>query len=251
MLFARKNPKKKTARPLRKIGLVVLPLCFLMVACQEAPSSEAPQEDLASYERVERTIDNTYPRLSLEELSNYSDLIVTGTFKGYGDPFRVLPYGGQEPSIFKDGVFEIDQVYKGDIKAGDEVTLRTQGGQWVDHEEETIYVDTSSEDLTLEEGAQVLLFLARPTADAYKTQEDYYKLVSGPNGLYSLSSDSFENLADPSITLNPEDLETIDPSVDPGEAQKAQMDEKLKDGSLSQEDYEAYFDQLDQYGQRQ
>ncbi|MDO5302013.1 MAG: hypothetical protein Q4E76_05905 [Tissierellia bacterium] len=238
-----------------KGALALLPLCLFLVACQgqgpgEAGSGEVAQTGEASSGEVAQTGEESYPILSLEELSQYAHLIVAANFKESGGAFKVLPHGGDVPAVFTDRVFEITKVYKGDRQRGDEVILRTQGGD-LEGEEDGPLLDRNSEELNFEDGGEVLLFLARPTTDPYKTREDYYQLVGGPNGAYTFSSGILKNLADPSMTLEEGELADIDPTVDPRGLERARMEEALKAGAMSQEEYDDYFERLEQYGERQ
>lgn len=230
---------------------IIFSLCFLMIACRPLGPSGDREKEMADYKSMEKTIDTVYPVLSLEELSDYSDLIVSAKFKAYDDPFPVTPHGGGEPFIFKDANFEIVEVFKGDAEVNDQIVVRIQGGQVVDHAKKMIYRDFVSDTFTFNEEGVNLLFLARPTADRYKTREDYYKLVAGPNSIYSDVSGVFKNVDDESRTIKREELEAIDPSVDPKATQKAQMDKNLKDGTVTEEEYDTYFEQWEQYGTRE
>lgn len=239
----------KKAHLLRRRGisiLCVLLLCLFAVACQKAEEAEKPSRN--QYKRIEKATDTDYPPLSFNEMANSSDLVVAADFLGFTKPFKVSPYGGGDLSIYRDAVFKVKKVYKGESKEGKTVTVRIPGGEVVDDERQTIYAEPTEADFMFNDENEKVLFLARPRADRYKTREDYYEFVTGPNGMYDLRDNTLFGLYHEDVTIDAKALDSIDPAVDPAAEEKAEMDERLQEKSMTREEYDAYFEQMDHYG---
>ena len=177
--------------------------------------------------------------------------MVAADFLGFTKPFKVSPYGGGDISVYKDAVFKVEKVYKGKIKEGKTVTVRIPGGEVVDDERQTIYAEPTEADWMYNDENEKVLFLARPRADRYRTREDYYKLVTGPNGIYDLRDNTLFGLFHEDVTIDAKALDSIDPAVDPAAEEKAEMDERLREKSMTREEYDAYFESLEQYGTKE
>ena len=241
--------KFKKERLLKRRGisiLCVLSICLFAVACQKAEKTEKPSRE--GYKRIEKATDTDYPPLSFNEMANSSDLVVAADFLGFTKPFKVSPYGGGDISIYRDAVFKVKKVYKGESKEGRTVTVRIPGGDVVDDEKQTIYAEPTEADFMFNDENEKVLFLARPRADRYKTREDYYIFVTGPNGMYDLRDNTLFGLFHEDVTFDAKALDSIDPAVDPAAEEKAEMDERLREKSMTREEYDAYFEQMDQYG---
>ena len=181
-------------------------------------------------------------------MANSSDLVVAADFIGFTKPFKVSPYGGGDIAVYKDAVFKVKKIYKGEIKEGSTVTVRIPGGEVGDDERKTIYAEPTEADLMFNDENEKVLFLVRPRADRYKMREDYYKLVTGPNGMYDLRDNTLFGLYHEDVTIDAKALDSIDPAVDPAAEEKAEMDERLREKSMTREEYDEYFEQMDQYG---
>lgn len=221
-----------------------------MLGCSKTGDAHVTSQNLENYDVETIVTETSYPLLDFKEMSGLSDAIVSCKFKGYTNPFRVRPHNGGDDAIFKDANFEIIQSYKGDLSPGDIITVRTMGGEIIDHETNTIYRHTEYEDIKFNNKHEKLLFLARPTVDIYKTDEDYYKSVTGPLGVFNIIDDKLVNVSDETITHNLDALDTIDPSVDPDKLEKEQMDSNLKQGFITQEEYDTFFNEMDKYGEK-
>ena len=244
--------KFKKERLLRRRGisiLCVLSFCLFAVACGKTVETESSSRN--QYKRIEKATDTDYPLLSFNEMANSSDLVVVADFLGFTKPFKVSPYGGGDIAVYRDAVFKVKKVYKGESKEGSTVTVRIPGGEVVDDERQTIYAEPTEADFMFNDENEKVLFLARPMADRYKTREDYYKFVTGPNGMYDLRDNTLFGLYHEDVTIDAKALDSIDPAVDPAEEEKAEMDERLQEESMTREEYDAYFEQMDQYGVRE
>ncbi len=241
--------KFKKKRLLKRRGisiLCVLSMTLFAVACQKAGEAESPSRN--QYKRIEKATVTDYAQLSFNEMANSSDLVVAADFLGFTKPFKVSPYGGGELSIYRDAVFKVKKVYKGESKEGKTVTVRIPGGEVVDDERQTIYAEPTEADFMYNSENEKVLFLARPRADRYKTREDYYKLVTGPNGMYDLRDNTLFGIVHEDVTIDAKALDSIDPAVDPATEEKAEMDKRLREKSMTREEYDEYFEQMDQYG---
>lgn len=242
--------KKKRLLKRRWISILcVLSICLFAVACQKAEEAESPSRN--QYKRIEKVTDTDYPLLSVNEMANSSDLVVAADFIGFTKPFKVSPYGGGDIAVYKDAVFKVEKVYKGKIKEGSTVTVRIPGGEVGDDERKTIYAEPTEADWMYNDENEKVLFLARPRADRYKTREDYYKFVTGPNGMYDLRDNTLFGLFHEDVTFDAKALDSIDPAVDPAAEEKAEMDERLREKSMTREEYDAYFESLEQYGTKE
>lgn len=244
--------KFKKARLMKVRGisiLCVLSICLFTVACRGDGVQEKPSRE--EYKRIEKATDTDYPQLSFNEMANSSDLVVAADFLGFTKPFKVSPYGGGDISIYRDAVFKVKKVYKGEIKEGSTVTVRIPGGEVVDDERQTIYAEPTEADFMYNSENEKVLFLARPRADRYKTREDYYELVTGPNGMYDLRDNTLFGLFHEDVTIDAKALDSIDPTVDPAAEEKAEMDERLREKSMTREEYDGYFESLEQYGTKE
>lgn len=239
----------KKAHLLRRRGisiLCVLLLCLFAVACQKAEEAESPSRN--QYKRIEKSTDTDFPPLSFTEMANSSDLVVAADFLGFTKPFKVSPYGGGDIAVYRDAVFKVKKVYKGESKEGKTVAVRIPGGEVVDDEKQTIYAEPTEADFMYNDENEKVLFLARSRADRYKTREDYYKFVAGPNGMYDLRDNTLFGLFHEDVTFDAKALDSIDSAVDPAAEEKAEMDERLRERSMTREEYDAFFEQMDQYG---
>lgn len=242
--------KKKRLLKRRGISIVcVLSMTLFSVACQKAGEAESPSRN--QYKRIEKATDTDYPQLSFNEMANSSDLVVAADFLGFTKPFKVSPYGGGDISIYRDAVFKVKKVYKGEMKEGRTVTVRIPGGDVVDDGRQTIYAEPTEADWMYNDENEKVLFLGRPRADRYKTREDYYKFVTGPNGMYDLRDNTLFGLFHEDVTIDAKALDSIDPTVDPAAEEKAEMDERLQEKSMTREEYDGYFESLEQYGTKE
>ena len=244
--------KFKKARLMKMRGISILcmaSICLFAVACGKAEEAEKPSQN--QYKRIEKATDTDYPLLSFNEMANSSDLVVAADFLGFTKPFKVSPYGGGDISIYRDAVFKVKKVYKGESKEGSTVTVRIPGGEVVDDEKQIIYAEPTEADWMYNDENEKVLFLARPRVDRYKTREDYYILVTGPNGMYDLRDNTLFGLFHEDVTFDAKALDSIDPAVDPAAEEKAEMDERLQDNAMTREEYDEYLEKLKQYGTKE
>ena len=59
--------------------------------------------------------------------------------------------------------------------------------------------------------------------------------------------DTVEN----AVTIDAKALDSIDSAVDPAAEKKADMDKRLQDKSMTREEYDGYFESLEQYGTKE
>lgn len=82
---------------------------------------------LMSVKRV--AVDGIYPDYDLNDLIELSSIISEGEIIGSSKPFIVEPQGGGDASVFVDYYFKVSNVLGGDIKPGDIIPVRTEGGK--------------------------------------------------------------------------------------------------------------------------
>ena len=135
-------------------------------------------------------ISSIYPEYSLDELVKYSDLIVFGEVIDISKPFEIIPAGGGDSSIFTDYKINIDTVIKDEFGGIDNsIILRFQGGRIGN---ETVEME-DIEDLNI--GDKHILFLEKPkTGGGYITDEDYYLLRGGAQGIFDIENGNEETI---------------------------------------------------------
>lgn len=221
---------------IKKICLVLL-ITISLSACAKS--------DISGYTKHEMSISTIFPDHTFEELSNYSTDIVAAKFKGYTNPFKVKSSEGGSPAIFKDAKFEVLHSYKGDLPEGTIITVRTLGGEVIDHENKIIISTENEDDIKFNNKHEKVLFLTKPKTGPYITNENYYISISGSQGVFDIEDNKLVNLMDTEKVFNIELLDNIDTSVDPEDIEKAQMKYNLEIGSITEEEYEDYIESLD------
>lgn len=202
-------------------------LIIMLVGCSSTKGSE--------YETEITDISSTYPDLSFEELSNFSEIVVEGKFKGYNKPFKVIPNNNGDGMVFKDATFEIVNIFKGDYKSGENIKVRTIGGEFTDEENNLITVTNNLDEIKFTGKNTYLIFLSYPFSNNFKTDEDYYQTVTGPYGIYEKSGDNEFSRDNKTITV--QELSMIDTSVNPRELEKNQMLDNLNNNLITEEEY--------------
>lgn len=228
-------------RKLSSVSLLMI-LAFTLVAC-------APKTKDSQYREIHWGVETDYASYDFKELSDASELVVMAKLKEESKPFLVKPYGGEDPSVYRDLTFEIKEIYKGDLKDKNTIMLRLLGGEITDEKNKTIYIQEANEP-EFHHDKDYILFLTRPKVDPYKTEEDYYTLIAGTQSVFEAEFDQIVNIEDPKINYERSELDTIDPSIDPDAVTKNEMDMRLKEGEITQEEYDQYFESLNHFGKR-
>ncbi len=226
----------------RTIVSVLMVLTLLLVGC-------TTRTEKANYREVRQGVETDYVSYDFKDLSDASELVVMGQLKEESETLLVKPYGGNDPWVFRDLTFDVQEIYKGDLKGENSVALRLAGGKYTDEEAKIHYILEANEP-EFNFDKRYVLFLTRPKADPYKTRDNYYILVTGPQSAFNVFDSQMVNIEDPSMIYELSELDTIDGTVDPDTVTKSEMDKRLKDGEMTQEDYDQYFESLDQFGEK-
>lgn len=177
-------------------GLLVL--CVAVLCALSLMGCSSPENE-PEVPRVSMGVSSSYPAYTIEELTNYSNIVVSGEVVGYSDPFLIKPATGGDPMYHTDMYVKVHDVFKGDPLCADPavaskfsakdpggllVTVRFMGGSG------DAFDFTSDEEPGLAIGENALLFLYR-VADGsdYNTEGSHYYLVTGPNSVYTESED--------------------------------------------------------------
>lgn len=160
------------------IVTICLVVCLALVVCWK----------LDVFKRVIEV--EGYPHhYSYEELVQKSSLIVRGRIVKTSRPIVITPTNGGDDSIFTDHYLEISHVLRGDAQVGEQVAIRTEGGETFT----TIVV--SEMDPSMEKGDEIVAFLYRHNiGGGYTTKEDYYRILGTDQGLYYLEQNEKEDL---------------------------------------------------------
>lgn len=209
----------------------------------------SPKSNDGEYKEVRTGVETDYVPYNLGDLADASELIVMARLKEESETFLVQSYGGNDLRVFRDLTFDVEKIYKGSLQDKNSVTVRLAGGKYTDEEAKIHYIFEANEP-EFDFDKDYLVFLTRPKVDPYKTRDDYYSLVTGPQAAFKVFESQIVNVEDPSKTYELTELDTIDKSVDPDTVTKNEVDKRLKDGEMTQEDYDQYFESLDQYGEK-
>ena len=136
----------------------------------------------------------SYAMYSLEDLTNETELIVRGTVKSVSEP-RWNNQENRKPNaisgkdtIYKDTVFKVDKVYKGNAGLS-MLEVRSFGGRTADFE-----IDSDME-LKLNVGDEAVLFLV-PDDTIYNKEKaaGHYILLGSLQAVYSISGNDASNV---------------------------------------------------------
>lgn len=129
------------------------------------------------------TITSSYQDVNFSELNEASSVIVKGQIVDDGQSKKVdlekKPLE-QEWVIYTDKTFKVDKVYKANgenIKAGDEIKIRSMGGQ----------ADGNSQnfEISVNKNKEYVLFLSR---NSYPENNGIaYTIINGNNGVFSVN----------------------------------------------------------------
>ena len=127
------------------------------------------------------------PRYNFNELITNSHVIVKGQITGDADTFTVHPTTGGDDSVFTQYQFEVDDVIRGDITAGETIGIRFEGGQ-----HGNLNVINMDDDMDFNDNDRMVLFLRRVTVGGgYTTNDEYYIIVGGSGqGIFYLDEDA-------------------------------------------------------------
>ena len=125
-----------------------------------------------------------YIGYNFDELIETSHVIVKGHIKGRADTFIVRPTNGADDSVFTQYQFEVDDVIRGDVTAGETIGIRFQGGQ----KGNLKVINYDDKDIKIKDSDKMVLFLYRVTVGGgYTTNDEYYQVVGGSNqGIFFL-----------------------------------------------------------------
>ena len=192
-----------------------------------------------------------------DELIEASNVIVKGRIKGDADTFTVHPTTGGDDSVFTQYQFEVDDVIRGDITAGETIGIRFEGGQ-----NGNLRVINFSEEIDLNDNDRMVLFLRRVTVgDGLTTNDEFYMVVGGGGqGIFYLDeeaeaetyvSDSTDY--DPLVwsTARAQLLELANelPTNQSGllEYETEQLKAELESGKITQDEYDTTLESYTKY----
>ena len=196
-----------------------------------------------------------YIGYNFDELIETSHVIVKGHIKGRADTFIVRPTNGADDSVFTQYQFEVDDVIRGDVTAGETIGIRFQGGQ-----NGNLRVINFSEEIDLNDNEQLVLFLRRVTVGgALATNDEYYIIVGGGGqGIFYLDEDAeAETYVSDSTDYDPlvwstaraqlVELANELPTNQSGllEYEIEELKAKLESGKITQDEYDT---RLERYG---
>lgn len=117
------------------------------------------------------------PSYSYQDLLNQAPVIVTG-YVADETLIKIEPVGGGSTAPFTDYTVEVEDVLRGSLDTGEQITVRVQGGD-------------SASGVGVEDSVQfalndeVLLFLYQPKmGGSYNTEGDYYYVLGQSQGVY-------------------------------------------------------------------
>ena len=187
------------------------------------------------------------PERNLEDLMLQAGLVAEGTIVDISDGFYIQHASGSGKEIYTEYTLQVDTVYRGKPYA-DEVTVRCQGGTVGS---DTLLVEQRPD---LEKGESYLLFLYQPgCGGVYNTEGDYYYVLGLIQGVFSRSAGGFTAQDYTFVTLEEfeKELEKLaDQPVNEDYSRDTfirNQKSNLESGFMSQEEYDAAMDSLDQY----
>lgn len=230
---------------------VIIYVCF-------GASQQADANSNAS-EIQEVSVATTYPDRTLDEMISESSLIIYGTVVSASEPFAISPTNGGDASNFVDYTVSVQEDYRSDGAAPDSVAVRIQGGlvgnvNMVCENEPVLSI-----------GDSYVFFLYQPgIGGGYNTAGDYYYVLGGENGVYSLDSGNTDTPNTAALTTEAGDslsiadlsskcmeLNISDPPNENvmSEEFKNNLDKQLEDGYITQNEYNAALDESETYAE--
>jgi hypothetical protein len=225
-------------------------LVLLMTACLSlgllAGCSVAAEEEDSETEIISVS-SGTLAEKSLEDLMLQAGLVAEGTIVDISDGFYIQHAIGSTKEIYTDYTLRVDTVYRGEPYAN-KVTVRCEGGTVG---KETLIAEQSPK---LEMDESYLLFLYQPgRSGSYNTQGDYYYVAGLIQGVFSRGSGGFYS-QDYTFVTQEEFEEELEKLADQPVNEDYSRDtfirnqkSNLESGFMSQEEYDAAMDSLDQY----
>lgn len=196
---------------------------------------------------------------SVDELIEESSLVAVCTLKEESDAFQIESVTGGI-SIFTDYYFEVGETYRGEAPENKMITVRRQGGTVGDT---TVEVVAESK---FEVGQSYLLFLYQPSwGGGFNTGDDYYYIRGDIQGIYPVdsvpltrSSDvTLSNVADAApiemiefqtqVEEINEKVDTTDVAANDMDKILNSMEENVRTGMMTQEEYDAAVEEMQQY----
>lgn len=175
---------------MRKIIIWVVVLCFLFTGVniyRLMTKDVAPKIDGIQ-------VDSLLPQYNLEDLTNDSELIISGVVVEISDakwnnidnkkPEKIT---GKD-TIYRDVTLKVDSIIKGDVSSGSHVTIRTLGGAVDNFKME----DDSQPELN--KGDEVIAFLLNDNTIYNKEKtKDHFIVLGSEQGIYKLSGNEISN----------------------------------------------------------
>jgi hypothetical protein len=244
--------KKISKIKLSILCLLILP-CFLFAACNNFSNDNRFRGGVAESSVLHRSA--TFIYLSQEDLMASASLIVHGTVSEVSEPFEVENVRTGERGFFYNYYVEPHEIFRGNSPSK---AIAIRVGPIYTADGFKIIRDW---DPNLEIGEEYLLFLGRAGGDVFDTQDEYYHIFGGSQGLFLLSEtrDSGTKLfaqvtGDKESTLSQlrKDIEEINRSVAiPDEESRKQeavdgLSKNIESGFLvmSEEEYKEMVDEI-------
>lgn len=234
--------RKKSGYIRLLVLLMTACLCLAFLAgCSVAAAEEDDEVEVISVSS------GTIVEKSLEDLMLQAGLVAEGTIVDISDGFYIQHAIGSTKEIYTDYTLRVDTVYRGEPYAK-KVTVRCEGGTVG---KEKLIAEQSPD---FEKGESYLLFLYQPNrGGSYNTQGDYYYVAGLIQGAFSRSSGGFYSQDYTFVTLEEfeKELEKLaDQPVNEDYSRDTfirNQKSNLESGFMSQEEYDAAMDSLDQY----
>ena len=197
------------------------------------------------------------PRYNFNELITNSHVIVKGQITGDADTFTVHPTTGGDDSVFTQYQFEVDDVIRGDVTAGETIGIRFEGGQ-----HGNLNVINMDDDMDFNDNDRMVLFLRRVTVGGgYTTNDEYYIIVGGSGqGIFYLDEDAeAETYVSDSMDYDPlvwstaraqlVELANELPTNQSGllEYETEQLKAELESGKITQDEYDTTLESYTKY----
>ena len=199
------------------------------------------------------------PDYDFNELITQSQVIVKGTVKGGADTLIVHPLTGADDTVYTQYQFEVSDVIRGDIAAGETIAVRFHGGKKGD-----LMVIDEDEQANLKDGEQYVLFLRRVTVGGgCTTADEHYLTVGGSEQAVFYQDKAADTLTFKSDKLSYEPLVwdsakaellklASELPTDQGglyDYEVSQLDLKLENGEITQDEYDRTLEGYSIYAQ--
>lgn len=255
-------------RKLNKRLVASLTMAALAAGAIAFAAINIPQVDNKNFSDEDVTVaykSGILEEYTYQDLVNDSPVVVTSHVVDVSEPFQIIPVSGAAPSNFTDVTIEVDEVLRGDVEVGDQLTVRVEGGQV---EKLNVVVEESPE---FNMGDDNLLFLYQPgMGGAYNTEGDYYYVLGLYQGAFypENSVDSVKSMAeDVSTTYENREGTVIDLNTLKTDLSKMtrsavvyaenenkfyeefldNQEKNLENGFISQEEYDELIQQANEY----